>query len=591
MRLTSFVIMLAALAGVLLALAPALAEETEEIKAAHRTAALSYFDTIQAGIVLEGAVLRNDSPGRFKACYFDDAWLVKQTFGEMVWYGYTGPENSWSGSNYSLPYIVEPEDNPANASLELLTSGEYLDDPFWEHFHFKGEDAGGYNIQFSPPDLPVVNIVLYSDPDEPFYLQIMSLELAMAEDDPECVSYRGFTYYQQDEEGRVLTSRETGRELDASGETINFVEFIVEDVSWPDKQPADMEFEFSRQPFSKSATAIKAPIDIYTNTENAYFLVPVNFSGVDETYWFILDTGASSSLFTPATAVAAGLVPSLTLPTHGHGSRAEFSVGLCTTASIGEAGDEVQVPLDGFTATAIPEDSEVLMALAFYEAAGILGVAPLHQYVATFDYAGETITFIPPELFDAEEVMTPHTYVINLDVEDLIYCPAVVGDEHVGEVVIDSGLQEDLALLRETMEYYEVDLEVIDERNNTVVGGIHSFDYVLAPSFELTVAETPEGHRPLRMEGAMASLTNDDYGTMSARKLLGFVGMTLFFDVKITLDLFNQKLYYEVPEDMVLSEDGLAAQLISEGDEESDDAEVEEDSEQDQHTKLPVDIG
>lgn len=591
MRLTSFVIALEVCASVLLALTPAMAEEAGEIKAAHRAAALSYFDAIHAGIMLEGTVLRNDSPGRFKACYFDKAWLVKQTFGEMVWYGYTGPESSWSGSNYSLPYIVEPEDNPANASLELLTSGKYLDDPYWEHFHYKGEDAGGYNFQFSPTNLPTVDIVLYSDPSEPFYLQIMSMEVAMAEDDGECVSYRGFTYYKQDEEGRVLTSRETGRELDANNETINFVEFIVEDISWPNTQPADMGFEFSRQPFSKPAATVKAPIDIYTNTEKAYFLVPVNFSGVDETFWFILDTGASSSLFAPSAADAAGLVPSLTLPTHGHGSRAEFAVGLCTTASIGEAGDEAQVPLDGFTATAIPEDSEVLMALEFYQAAGILGVAPLHQYVTTFDYAGETVTFIPPHLFDVNSVMTPHTYVIDLDVEDLIYCPAVVGDKHAGEVVIDSGLQEDLALLRETLDYYKVDLDVIDERNNTVVGGIQSFDYVVAPSFELTVAEIPEDHRPLRMEGAMASLTSDDYGTMSARKLLGFVGMTLFFDVKVTIDLFNQKLYYEVPEDMVLSEDALAAQLTSGSDEEGDDVETDEDSEQDQHTKLPVDIG
>lgn len=580
----------AALCLVLLPLS-ARAADADQIKAQHREAARRYLDALEPGITLGGTVVRNESAGEFNAYHYEGAWLVEQRFGPISWRGYTGPEGSWSGSNYGLPYEVEPSDSPANSAMEIMTDGRYLDDPYWEHFNYVEETAGGFVFGFTPPELPPIEVLLYSDPAEPEYLQVMSLAVPLAQHDDACVTYRAYYYYVQDEAGRILTARETGREVDAGGETINYVEYLVEDTGWPEARPAGMQFDFTRQPFSQSAAALEAPVKIPARTERGYFIVPLTFAGSDETFWFLLDTGASSSLFAPDAAAAAGLEPVLSLPTHGHGSRAEFALGMCTAASLGEAGSDSQAPLDGFTATAIPEGNDVLDAFGFYGVSGLLGIAPLHQYVITFDHPGRELLLTPPQLFDPAQLPQEHTYIMELDVEDLVYCPARVNDELEGEVVIDSGLQQDLALLRETAEFNGIEMQTIDERANTVVGGVRNFEYVAIPSFELLTLGIPEGHRELRMETAMASLTEDDHGTLSGRGLLGFVGMTMFIDVKVTLDLFGQRMYYEVPPEMVAVEDAAEDNGQADGEPWPAGPEEEQAEEEDGGgTELPVPI-
>ena len=111
----------------------------------------------------------------------------------------------------------------------------------------------------------------------------------------------------------------------------------------------------------------------------------------------------------------------------------------------------------------------------------------------------------------------------------------------VGEVVIDTGLQLDLALLSETLEYNGIELEKKFSSESTVVGGVRSFDFVNVPSFDIG---------PLHLENKIASMSSDDRGTMSGRFLLGYVGVFFFGDQRVTLDLFNQKMYIEPNEDV-----------------------------------------
>lgn len=588
MKLSITSVGLVVLAAVLLPMS-ATASDGDQIKADHRTAAQDYLDTIASGLVMHGTVKRNDSTGHFDAYHYEDDWLVRQQFGPIVWLGYSGPEGSWSGSNYGLSYEVEPSDSPANAVMELLTSGKYLDDDNWQYFNYVDEDAGGYNFTFTPPDLPPVEVVLYSDPEDPYYLQMMSLSLKLAPHDDKSVTYRTYYYYDVDDQGRLITTRETSREIDDQGNTNNFVEYDVEDTQWPDARPPELTFDFTRKPFSKSAAALTEAVTIPTSTDKGYFMVPLNFKDNDETFWFILDTGASSSLFSPEAAQAAGLEPVIDLPTYGHGSSANMSLGMCSTASLGKVGGE-QAPLDGFVATLVPEDNELLQVFNSYGASGLLGVAPLHQYVTTFDQPNGTITLTPPQLFDAEQVMTPHTYVMDLDVEDLVYCPARINDKLDGQVVIDTGLAlpQDLALMRETMEYNDVDMTVVGQRDSAVIGGSRTFDYVTIPSFEVLTSHVPENHGPLKMLNTVASLSEDDHGSLSGRGLLGFVGMTMFIDVKATIDLFGQKMYYEVPENMVRT-DQPAEEQAAPG-EEQPPAEEQQPPEEEHKSDLPVDI-
>jgi predicted aspartyl protease len=404
---------------------------------------------------------------------------------------------------------------------------------------FEGEDAGGYNFRFEPPGMPSVDLVLYSDPEEQQYLQIMSSEIALAETDPTSIRHRSFYYYEFDDNGRILTSRETGREIDNEGETVNFMDFIVTGHTLIGERPAELAVDTSRKPIGTASETLPEPVAIPVDVDNGYFLVPMNFAGSDETFLFLFDTGATAGLFSPAAAEAAGLTSDLAVTGHGHGSRSNFELGLCTTASIGEAGAADQAPLAGFPATRISEENTaVLDALEWYGAAGILGISPLYQYVVGFDHMNKQIICYPPSLFDKDANLDKPNLELWLDVEDLVYAQGRLSDQIEGEVIIDTGLQQDLAILRETAEANGLNLEKIDERNSTVLGGVRSFDYVKVPSFELG---------PLRMENKVASLTDDDRGSLSARGLLGFVGITMFFGVRVTIDLFDQRMYIEDP--------------------------------------------
>jgi len=542
MKRLIFVALLALLApGIVLSDATKLSSP-DQIKEQHRVAARKYLDTLTGGLKLSGKLVQNDSPGTFEAYFYKDSWLIKQTFGDIVSLSYKGPEGSWSGSNYGLPYKIEPQDSPASAVLEMLSDGAYLSDPLWATFTYVGEDAGGYNFRFAPPGLPPVDVVLYSDPEDPQYLQVMGVSLSLAPNDPDCLSYRAFYYYEVDAQGRIYSKRETGREVDPQDTTVSFTDFDVEHAEYLTQPPPELKFDFARTPVGQAGAALTAPVEVPVDADKGYFIVPVQFTGSDRAFKFLLDTGASASLFSPDAATAAGLKPVLNVTGHGHGSRASFEMGMCTTASIGaqSAPDaQVRAPLMGFPATLIPDtNKDILGTLQFYGADGILGVSVLNQYVVRFDYPGHRIVLYPANLFNADKDVPRPNIEIWLDVEDLVYCKARLNGQLEGQVVVDTGLQQDMSLLSETLNTAGITLEKVEERNNTVLGGVKKFSYVKVPLLELG---------PLEMRDKIASLTEDDQGNMSARHLLGFIGMSMFVDGPVTLDLFAQRMYIEAP--------------------------------------------
>jgi len=392
MKRLIFVALLFALAPSLVLSDAAKPSSGDQIREQHRVAAKKYLDTLASGLKLSGKLVQNDSPGTFEAYFYKDSWLIKQTFGDLVSLSYKGPEGSWSGSNYGLPYKIEPQDSPASAVLEMLSDGAYLSDPLWADFAYVGEDAGGYNFRFAPPGLPPVDVVLYSDPEDPQYLQVMSVSLRLAPNDPDCLSYRAFYYYEVDAQGRIYSKRETGREVDPQDTTVSFTDFDVEHVEYLTQPPPELKFDFARTPVGQAGAALTAPLEVPVDADKGYFILPVQFAGSDRAFKFLLDTGASASLFSPDAASAAGLKPVLNVTGHGHGSRASFEMGMCTTASIGAGDAQVRAPLMGFPATLIPESNkDILGTLQFYGADGILGVSVLNQYVVRFDYPGHRV--------------------------------------------------------------------------------------------------------------------------------------------------------------------------------------------------------
>lgn len=527
------------LAVVLLAV-PAHADQGADIKAGHKEAAQKFFNSFTDGLKLTGTLTHNDSEGTFEAYFYGDEWMVDEHFGSLTTISYSDKDEMWSGSNYSLPFQLDRKDNPASFTMNLISNGEYLEAPYWDYFTYDGEDAGGYNFTFAPPDLPKVKVVLYSDPEDPQYLQMMSTEIRLSETDPTSITYRSYYYYDVDDQGRILTSRETGREIDNEGQSVNFMDFVVTGHEMTNGRPPELNFDKSRKPVGTQSESLSGPVTIPVNVDKGYFLVPVNFAGSDKTFLFLFDTGANASLFGPEAAAAAGLTKDREVVGHGHGSRTMFELGMCTSASMGEAGSPDQAPLAGFPASQISdENTAVLDALKWYGAAGIMGISPLNQYVISFDSGEQHIVCYPPSKFDATKDLGKPNLELWLDVEDLVYAQGKLDDQLEGEVVIDTGLQQDLALLHETLDANGIELEKVRTANGTVLGGVRSFDFVKVPSFELG---------PLRMENKVASLTDDDRGSLSARGLLGFVGVTMFFGVRVTMDLFAQRMYIEDPQ-------------------------------------------
>jgi hypothetical protein len=519
-----------------------------QIKDAHREAARKFISNFASGLKLSGNVEQNGSQGAFEAYYYGTEWVVREKFGSLESFHANSADGSWSGSNYSLTYKVEPDDSPASAVMDLLGSGAYLEEPYWSSFTYAGEDAGGYKFHFAPAGLPEVTVVLYSDPEAPEHLQLMSTEVAFCASDPDSIVYRSYYYYTADSEGRLYTQRETGREIDQAGETVNFSDYRVTGVEQLEARPAELDFSRQRVPIGEASASVTAPVEVPADTSKGYFIVPMTFPHSDQVFQFMLDTGASVTLMTQAAAAAADLSHDIQTMAHGHGSRAALVLGLCRAAAIGAPGGP-QAPLSGFPATQIPEtNKDLLGALESYGAAGILGNTVFEQYVVKLDHPGGKITLYPPQLFRppvklpdgkfAESDVPIPNIAFDLDCEDLIFCIGKLDDKVKGEVVIDSGLQQDLSLLRETLDANNLKLEKVDERSNTVLGGVKKFQYVKVPSFELG---------PLRMVNKIASVTDDDSGTYAARGVLGFIGLALFQDGPVWLDVFQQRMYVGPP--------------------------------------------
>lgn len=518
-----------------------LADDASSIKELHRESARHYYESFEDGLMLSGTIEQNGSGGEFTALFHNDTWLVKYNYGELESFSYYGEEGNWTGSNYTLPYEIEDEDNPSSAVMNLLASGKYLEEPLWSDLHYIDEDASGFNFVFSPAGLPPVKLVMYSDPDAPEYMQVMTSEVRFAPDDPDSITYRTFYYYSTDEAGRLITKKETSSELDQKGERVNFTSYDVVDSSILTEMPEEFSFDFERKPVGNPATIAAEGVDIEVTVQGAYIFVPLTFEGSDTTHLFLLDTGASASLFSPAAAEDAKFEASLNTKAHGHGTSAEFSIGMCNSAYLGKVGDE-RIKLSGFPATVIPEANRSLIdTLGSYGATGLMGVSMFHQYITRFDMANSKITLYNAADFDPDVALSKPYAWLELDVEDLIYAIGKLNNSLVGEVVIDTGLQLDLALLSETLDYYDVTLEKQYSRESMVVGGKQMYDFVSVPSFDIG---------PLHLENKIASLSSDDRGTMSGRHLLGYVGVFFLQNQRVTLDLFNQKMYVEPSEEV-----------------------------------------
>ncbi len=516
----------------------------EEIRQKHADAARKYMANMDGGMKLTGSIDENGSPGIFNAYFKGETSLVEQRFGSLRSVSYMGPEGHWTGTAYSLPYKFEDQDNPAEASLALLSQGKYLDAPYWDTFKFVGEDAGGYNFTFSPPGLPELKVVLYNDPTTPEFLQVMSVEVPLCADDPQSVVYRSFYFYQSDGKGGLVTHRETGREIDNNGETTSSSEYTVTGFEPLAELPADVSVDFNRNPVGPAAS-LTAPVSIPCDVSKMYFLVPVSFPGSDKTFTFLLDTGASASLFNSEAWDAAGLKSDLSVNGHGHGSRVEFELGLCSSARVGraDAAADAQAPLGPFPVARIDSaNSAVLDALSSYGASGILGVSMLHQYVVTFDHMEGRLVLTPRALFDPEKLSKPNVE-FWLDVEDLVYFTGQVNDGHQaedikGDVVLDTGMQQQLSLLGETINRLKLNFEKQGATPSTVLGGVRKFENITVPRFSVG---------PLVWDNVDATVTSDDRGSLSGRGLLGFVGVPLFFVNRVTVDCFSQRMYIEAP--------------------------------------------
>ena len=162
----------------------------------------------------------------------------------------------------------------------------------------------------------------------------------------------------------------------------------------------------------------------------------------------------------------------------------------------------------------------------------------LHQYVGRFDLFGKKVTLIPPQQFDGTALPRPNLE-IWLDVEDLIYLTGYISDgQHAaplrGPVVLDTGMQQRLSVLGETMDANGLKFDKAGTSKSTVLGGERDFDHVRVPRFDIAT---------LSWTDVDAAVTSDDKGTLTARGLLGFVGVPFFDGSLVTIDLFNQRLY------------------------------------------------
>lgn len=532
---------------ILPAIAATAAGPAADARQQHREAARDYHAALEPGYYLKGTISRSGAEGSFEGWHYEHRNLVHQTFGDLVWSDYSFGGSIWTTANFTLPYEVEPEDVPYSRSIHLLNTGRYLEDEFWPYFEFVGEDAAGYNFIFAPPDLPPVEVAVKNDPPDPGHLLIMKLEFRRAEHDPECYSRRIYQHYAQDPAGPVYVERETGREFDASGETVSFIEYTIDTLEWLESEPEDLKFDTTRQPIFAGTAAMDSAVSIHLGNEQGILYVPVTFAGSERTFMFMLDTGATQTLMTPDAAAASGFRASMVMPSHGHGSRADFELGLCTTASLGESGAETTAPLGGFAATRLEEGSELVAMLESVGFDGIMGIAPLHQYVTIFNTVDRQLTLVPPHLFDPALIMNERTLVFDLDAEDLVYIPAELNGWLTGELMIDSGIQEKFALLEETLDYHGVFAEVIGSQEHMVVGGRRDFEYVEIESLKLLPSEAPPGVPDIVITNGRGYVSEDDLGALSARQLLGFFGSGFFMDARLTFDLFNQKLYVELP--------------------------------------------
>lgn len=575
--------LLLALSAAFAAYPAASAEEPQDIRGAHREAARRYQDFVNSGLKLSGSVDENGTQGSFEAWFSGGVSVVRQKFGAVDSFSYSGPEGNWTGSSTSMPYQLEPQDSPAQTVLSMIGSGDYLTDEYWPQFSYEGEEAGGYRCRFAPAGLPPVSLLLYSDPAEPWYLQVRSVELKFCPSDASSSTYRAYYYFTSTPEGKLYTNRETGHEIDSQGDTVSFSDYSVDHEEPLAAIPPEAAFRFDRLPPGGAGSGLSAPVDIAVDCSKGYFLVPLSFPGSDKTWVFLLDTGASASLFSPAAADAAQVSGDLQIPAHGHGTRVDFEIGLCNGASVGraDAPAEQRVALTPFTVARIAASNrDVLEVLASYGADGILGVALLNQFVVRFDHSAGTLTLIPQQLFDPATMVKKPNIEFVVDAEDLFFITGVAGDgqsEPVkGELCVDTGLQSNLALLRETVEGAGLKLEKVAEQSSTVLGGVKRFDYVKVPRFEIG---------PMSYSDVTASLTEDDNGNLSARKLLGFIGVPLFFSTRITVDLFNQRMYVEPLDPSKLEE-------MLKGPPKGPQAEPEKPAdEKGGATKLPVEIG
>jgi len=276
--------------------------------------------------------------------------------------------------------------------------------------------------------------------------------------------------------------------------------------------------------FEKGTNSAQIPFDRAGDT--IYLLVRINNSGP---MWFLLDTGAASSLIDARRARTLGLKSEGKAATSGRGGHSEvsFTKGVSFTLP--------GVKLLNQTVLSIPFEN--LAGRFRRNFGGILGYDFISRFVVELDYANQTITLYDPQSYHYKG--SGHRVPISIDGTPFVKAEVQVnGREPIeGRFMIDTGFDGATNLYRPFIESHKL-LQSNGKTIDTIRSGIGRSKGLMSRIERLTFGG-------FSFRNVIANFILDDKGSEADTDVAGLIGNKVLREFKVIFDYSRQEMILE----------------------------------------------
>ncbi len=444
-------------------------------------------------------------------------------------FGYDGTDH-WYGSDLVLPYSVDGEES-TDVSQQFVQYMNYQSDD--QRKYMQGADwiplqfrTGFHVLQYSPSEMSEVLLMI---DNESYLLRGMLQGNERRLQASSIFRYMQFDDWQQFAGACLYPTTILMRKFGPEGPIGRDRSYTTSSVARTDKLPA-ADFMRRSSPAIASPALPSVPYQLpFSFVDDSIIVSATGPQG--QRLRFKFDTGANVGLLRRDVADSLGCRLLGKEEVTGHGGTADVQYTRVSGLKLNG-----RIPVPDFPAAVLTDGGRLEDSMEAGNVSGLLGSLILNNFVVRLDMRRRRLFLYPPDEFDPKLHLGSNYQSVDFHRDSLPWVDIEVDGSISGGAFINTGAEPQFTLYAWAIDRAGVNYEIENIGSGVTIHGRTAF-YIIRPGI-VRLGEQ-EIHGPLTFVENLAP------GEEPKPQRIGSFGNSMFADMIVTFDLFNEKLYLE----------------------------------------------